>query len=76
MDNISNAKDIPLEKGDVFFASIYKSEMEKNFYLVVEKDIDEIFQTTYFTLLSDKGQLLLINSNYNALIKKIKKLND
>lgn len=65
-----------LNEGDVFLTDLYK-ENKPSVYLVLEKDLDTMFGIMYFTLLSDKGQTLLVNSNYLDLKKEdVGKIND
>lgn len=56
-------------------SDLYK-ENSQRVYLLIEKDLDEVFNIIYYTLLSDKGQTLLVNSNYINIKKDIVKIND
>ena len=75
MENIRYFASKKLEEGDVFIADLYKENIP-GVYLLLEKDIDEVFNVTYFTVLSDKGEIRLVNSNYINIKKDIKKIND
>ena len=75
MENINYFASDLLKEGDIFITDLYKQNFE-SIYLIVEKELDEVFKVVYLTLLSDKGQTLLVNSNYLDIKKDIKKLND
>ena len=75
MENIKYFTNGKLEEGDIFISDLYKKNTPC-IYLLLEKDLDEVFDITYFTLLSDKGQTLLVNSNYINIKKDIVKIND
>ena len=75
MEHIRYFASEKLEEGDVFISNLYKEDAP-GVYLLLEKDLDEVFNVTYFILLSDKGEIRLVNSNYINIKKDIKKLND
>lgn len=75
MDHINYFNSELLKEGDIFMSDLYK-ENSQRVYLLIEKDLDEVFNIIYYTLLSDKGQTLLVNSNYINIKKDIVKIND
>ena len=75
MENINYFASDVLEEGDIFITDLYKQNFE-SIYLIVEKELDEVFKVVYLTLLSDKGQTLLVNSNYLDIKNDVVKIND
>lgn len=75
MEHIKYFTSGKLEEGDIFISDLYK-ENTPCVYLLLEKDLDEVFDITYFTLLSDKGEIRLVNSNYLNINEDIKKINE
>tara|TARA_B100000035_G_scaffold157280_1_gene134010 strand:+ start:584 stop:811 length:228 start_codon:yes stop_codon:yes gene_type:complete len=75
MENINYFASNVLEEGDIFITDLYKQNFE-SIYLIVEKELDEVFKVVYLTLLSDKGQTLLVNSNYLDIKNDVVKIND
>tara|TARA_R100000152_G_C6590019_1_gene50816 strand:- start:229 stop:456 length:228 start_codon:yes stop_codon:yes gene_type:complete len=75
MENINYFASDVLEEGDIFITDLYKQNF-KSIYLIVEKELDEVFKVVYLTLLSDKGQTLLVNSNYLDIKNDVVKIND
>ena len=71
MENIIDV----LNEGDIFIADIYNQNNER-VYLILEKDLDTVFNTTYLILLTDKSQRLLVNSRYLDIKRNIQKIND
>ena len=74
MENLNYFASDFLKEGDIFITDLYKQNL-KSIYLIVEKELDEVFKVVYLTLLSDKGQTLLINSNYLNIKRDIVKIN-
>ena len=74
MENLNYFASDFLKEGDIFITDLYKQNL-KSIYLIVEKELDEVFKVVYLTLLSDKGQTLLINSNYLDIKRDIVKIN-
>jgi len=75
MANINYFSSEVLKEGDIFIADLYKQNL-KSIYLVLEKELDEVFKVIYLTLLSDKGQIYLVNSNYLDVKRDLIKIND
>tara|TARA_B100000131_G_C17584954_1_gene396691 strand:- start:76 stop:303 length:228 start_codon:yes stop_codon:yes gene_type:complete len=75
MENINYFASDVLKEGDIFITDLYKQNF-KSIYLIVEKELDEVFKVVYLTLLSDKGQTLLVNSNYLDIKNDVVKIND
>ena len=75
MDHINYFVNDNLKEGDIFIADLYDQNLS-SVYLVLEKELDEVFKAIYLTLLTDKGQIRLVNSNYLNITSGIKKIND
>jgi hypothetical protein len=75
MDHINYFVNDNLKEGDIFITDLYAQNLS-SVYLVLEKELDEVFKVIYLTLLTDKGQIRLVNSNYLNITSGIKKIND
>jgi len=75
MKNIDYFASDFLKEGDIFITDLYRQNF-KSVYLIVEKELDIVFKVVYLTLLSEKGQIHLVNSNYLDIKRDIKKIND
>jgi|13_taG_2_1085334.scaffolds.fasta_scaffold13381_2 hypothetical protein len=76
MENIEYFSSKNLKEGDVFMSFDLYKEKTKSVYMVLEKDVDEVFNVVYLTLLTDKGQILLVNSMYLDVKRYTRKIND